>query len=368
MEDSLPMSIAENGVGQGCSPALAGGAGTPTPQTVFPSDGQSHVVTTCDELPRPGISKLGGPRITEAKGVNLRFPDGWTGTASAQQNGAEVTIDIASVQPAPKPVKRCDIVGKAPSSLGLARYLDKDYSIWGLSDGWKNMPRPVNSNDVWFELHDIDTGRRERWPPEYYDWLKANQGVLPIYIGHRLRVDKYTVSPKYMTLEQAQQLDRDTKPPKDLPNVLMYPVYEVLWRWGTYFNNSISFMMAMAWLKSFTHVGLFGVDMAQSDPVTGQNGEYEHQRPSCEYMIGILRGSGIDVYVPGEADLLKCKKLYAFETHGNENEEEKKRIARVKELQAGIQKHRQQQEMSAQRIIALSGALDQMNYDYRRSR
>lgn len=360
------MSIAEsNGVGQGRSL----GAGTPdAAATVFPSDGQSHVVTTADGLPNPCAAAINRSQLTPPKNVNLRFPAGWTGTASAQENETEVMVDIATVQPTPKPAKRCDIVGKAPSSLGMARYSDPNYSIWGLSDGWKNMPRPVNKNDVWFELHDIDTGRKERWPPDYFEWLKQNQQTCPIYLGHKLRVNKYTVNPQHMTLEEAQQLDRETKPRKDLPHCLAYPVYEVLWRFGTYMNNSISFMMALAALKGITHVGLFGVDMAQSDPVTGQNGEYEHQRPSCEYMIGILRGMGVDVFVPGEADLLKCKKLYAFESHGNEDEEEKKRIARKKELEHSIAKHKQQAEASTQRIIALSGALDQMQYDYRRSR
>ena len=354
---------------QGC----VTGAGMPNLQTVPASDGQapieSHVVAACAELQRPDLARLYEtvPTVTLPKDrqINLRVPEGWTATASAQESSESLTVD-ANIFPVPKPVKRVDIVGKAPSSLGLARYLDKGYSIWGLSDGWRNMPRPVNANDTWFELHDLDTGRKKRWPPEYFEWLKQNQQNVPLYLGHKLRVNRYAIAD--MTLEEAQQLDRETKPYKELPHARMYPIYEVLWRYGTYFNNSISYMMALALMQNATHVGLFGVDMAQSDPVTGQNGEYEHQRPSCEYMIGVLRGAGVNVYVPGEADLLKVKRLYAFESHGNEDEEEKKRIARIAELQAGKQKAEQQVMAGQQRVIALSGALDQMNYDYRRSR
>lgn len=352
------MSIAEHGAGQGSSIR----AGTPSAtNTLQPSDG-TYAVQTCDELPRPGVSEY----AAIPKGLNLRLPEGWTATV-AQTVDAQGTLTVdATPEQTPKPVKKIAIVGKAPSSLGLAPYMDPTVSIWGLSDGWKNMPRPANANDVWFELHDVDTGRKKRWPPDYFEWLKQHQDKLPLYLGHKLRVNKYAIAE--MTLNEARQLDRETKLHKDLPHARAYPVYEVLWRFGTYFNNSISFMMAMAALQGVTHVGVYGVDMAQSDPVNGQNGEYEHQRPSCEYMVGTLRGMGIQVHVPGEADLLKCKRLYAFESHGNEDEEEKKRIARLAELNAGVQKHEQQMMACQQRVIALKGALDQMNYDYRRSR
>jgi hypothetical protein len=265
------------------------------------------------------------------------------------------------------------IVGKAPSSLGLAPYLDPEWSIWGLSDLWRHMPRPVTQNDVWFELHNIECGRkgdqviaRGKWPPEYYEWLSQHQQKLPIYVGHKLRVNKYAIAE--MTLDEARELDRETKPCKWLPHAKQYPVYEVLKRFGTYFNNSISYMMALAAMQGATHVSIFGVDMAQSDPVTGQNGEYEHQRPSCEHLCGILKGMGIEVFVPGEADLLKCRKLYAFESHGNEDEEEKKFLARTKELRQTISQAENQIQQLTASIMARKGALDQINYDYRRSR
>lgn len=276
-----------------------------------------------------------------------------------------IRAELAHALEQQKKVYKVCIVGKAPSSLGLAPYLDPSWSIWGLSDLWRHMPRPVNEKDVWFELHSVEAGRK-RWPPEYFAWLQQNQTKVPLYLGHKLRVDKYAI--KDMTLEECQELDRETKPDKHLPQGKMFPVYEVLKRFGTYFNNSISYMMALAAMQGATHVHVYGVDMAQSDPIMGQNGEYEHQRPSCEYMLGVLKGMGIEVYVPGEADLLKVKKLYAFESHGNEDEEEKKYIARTKELKNHIQQTEVQIQQLTQSLIARKGALDQMHYDYRRSR
>lgn len=268
-------------------------------------------------------------------------------------------------EPAEKKTYKVAIVGKAPSSLGLAPYMDQEWSIWGLSDLWRHMPRPVNNRDVWFELHNIEAGRK-RWPPEYFAWLTQFQEKVPIWIGHKLRVDKYSIAE--LSLEEAKQLDAETKPYKHLPHARMFPVYEVLHRFGTYFNNSISYMMALAAMQGATHVSVYGVDMAQSDPVMGRNGEYEHQRPSCEYMLGVLKGMGIEVFVPGEADLLKVKHLYAFESHGNEGEEEKKFKARQTELENGIKQAELQMQQLSANVMAKRGALDQLNYDYRRSR
>lgn len=43
------------------------------------------------------------------------------------------------------------------------------------------------------------------------------------------------------------------------------------------------------------------------------NSEYHHQRPSCEYFLGVAVGLGIKIHVPPEADLLKTRFLYGFQ-------------------------------------------------------
>jgi hypothetical protein len=43
------------------------------------------------------------------------------------------------------------------------------------------------------------------------------------------------------------------------------------------------------------------------------NSEYAHQRPSCEYHIGIAKGRGIKVHIPHQSDLLKARFLYGFQ-------------------------------------------------------
>jgi hypothetical protein len=43
------------------------------------------------------------------------------------------------------------------------------------------------------------------------------------------------------------------------------------------------------------------------------NSEYSHQRPSCEYFIGIAQGRGITVTIPPDCELLKTDFLYGFQ-------------------------------------------------------
>lgn len=184
-------------------------------------------------------------------------------------------------KPAEKPPRKIAIVGKATSSMMLAPYDDESWEIWGLSDCWRYVPRLTRS----FEIHDYETGKH-RWKKEYTDWLAKNQKMVWIHAPH-----------------------------EDLPDANIFPFAKLLEEFHPYFTNSVSWMLALAMLEGCSEIGLFGVDMAQSDPATGRNGEYEHQRPSCEYFIGLAQGMGIKVNIPPQSDLLKAQQLYAYQSH-----------------------------------------------------
>jgi hypothetical protein len=71
-------------------------------------------------------------------------------------------------------------------------------------------------------------------------------------------------------------------------------------------------MIASAIDAGASEIALFGVDMRMQ-------GEFARQRPCCEYMVGLARGMGIDVYVHDRSPMLKSKYLYGYEylDHGN---------------------------------------------------
>jgi hypothetical protein len=49
--------------------------------------------------------------------------------------------------------------------------------------------------------------------------------------------------------------------------------------------------------------------------LASHNSEYGHQKPSCEYLIGLAEGMGIKVEIPDSSELLKCAQLYGFESN-----------------------------------------------------
>jgi hypothetical protein len=78
--------------------------------------------------------------------------------------------------------------------------------------------------------------------------------------------------------------------------------------------------------------------MAQSSPAFG-GGEYQHQRPSCEFMLGIAVGRGIQIYKPPGSDLLIADHLYGF---SDGTPMMLKRLARMQELAKRKDKIREQ--------------------------
>jgi len=175
-------------------------------------------------------------------------------------------------------MKKVAIVGYTPTRV-YAPYDDERWEIWGLNDlyRWKNeVPRWTR----WFNMHQDRPSPGARTPyakclEEYAKW------DCPVYL-----LEKHP----------------------DIPNSVKYPLKEVIDEFGGYFTNSISYMIALAIYEGFDEIGVWGVDMATDT-------EYDHQRPSCEYFLGIAVGRGIKVYVHPAADLLKARTLYGYETH-----------------------------------------------------
>jgi hypothetical protein len=87
------------------------------------------------------------------------------------------------------------------------------------------------------------------------------------------------------------------------------------------------------------------------------NSEYEHQRPSCEYMIGFARGRGIKVILPKTCDLLQTRFMYGYE-----DDQRTAWDARVKEIYDGIIKRKTGAEVERNKcqeaVLQYIGAMD----------
>lgn len=227
-------------------------------------------------------------------------------------------------------VKRVSIAGSAPSSRHLIPWKEEG-EIWGCNTMWNAAERW----DRWFEVHDFDLIQSDY--KQHWDWLTSQPAGKPIYMQ--------AVHP-------------------DIPASVAYPLNEVLEVFGSYFNNTISFMLAIAIMEKADWIGVYGVDMACAG-IAGES-EYAHQRPSCEHMLGWARGAGIKLDVPKQTELLKCRKLYGFGGHDHFedkwNARKKELIVRINNEQEKLTQLEQQTLAQRDKVHTFAGAIDNMNW------
>jgi|TARA_R110002051_G_C8480507_1_gene461577 hypothetical protein len=149
--------------------------------------------------------------------------------------------------------------------------------IWGLP--WDEGRWPFF--DRYFEIHPLDLLRKPE--AQRRDGYEERLKSLPI-----------------LYMQEAYE---------DIPNAIRYPVEKVVDNLGfDYFNSSIAYLMGMALLEGADKIGIWGVDMADLEPVPGDPSyisEFAYQRPNMEYLIGLARGRGVDVYIPERSPLAK---------------------------------------------------------------
>jgi hypothetical protein len=183
--------------------------------------------------------------------------------------------------------KRVAIVGCSDSKKE-APFDDTEWEIWGVN----NLYPMISRADRWFEIHSITHDGKQ--------FLRRGE---PLFRGQK--VDEYLKGlgdwAKKQNCRVYMQQKWDVVPTSEV-----YPVNEIIAKFGDYFTNSISWMIALAISEGFEEIAIYGVDMAVDT-------EYHHQRPSCEYIMGVAAGLGIKVHIPHTADLLKTRFLYGFQ-------------------------------------------------------
>lgn len=227
--------------------------------------------------------------------------------------------------------KKIAVVGKAPSSKGLAPCSDDTFEIWTLSD--LVLDGTVSRFDKHFEMHPVSWYRRPGQSNSYIEWLESVEADKTVYLLEDDSLIKAGVA---------------------------YPRQEVLDHFKTeYFTNTVSYMVALAIMQQPEEIHVYGVDMAQVAN-SELSDEYTGQRPSCEFFLGWAAGAGIDIYVPPEADLLKCRGLYGY--HTDKGGMWKKCQARRQELDQRIAQHNAARDNAHNQSVYLQGAKDAMDW------
>lgn len=227
----------------------------------------------------------------------------------------------------PRTRQNVAIVGFAPGSMTQVRafFDDPNWEIWGINQLYITFPMMAEKATRWFQIH-----RRESYERNvdrdhsHHAWLQ-NQRKFPIY------------------MEEQQP---------DVPMSVAMPWQALIEKFGSYFTNSISWEIALAVHEGFKRIALYGIDMAQDN-------EYTYERPSVEYFLGWARGSGIEVIIPAESDLLKTMWIYPLE---NSNPFRERIEGRMRELRQRINQHAAAEQEAHDARMQLLGAEDNMSY------
>ncbi len=219
--------------------------------------------------------------------------------------------------------RKIAIIGSAPDSCHNAPYDDPSWEIWVLNGAIQDMHRW----DAVFDLHEVDS-----MEPDYRNWLMKQEK--PVYLK------------AYTELK---------------PDAVIFPKDDILESFpGSYYTNTVSWLLAYAITQRPQAVGLWGINMAHDT-------EYGTQRPSVEYFLGVAAGLGIEVQIPVASDLLKSAGLYCYD---DITPIVQKLKVRKEELQAKINHHNalindHASKMTENREAALilKGALEEINYE-----
>jgi len=228
------------------------------------------------------------------------------------------------------------IVGCAGSKTMAPFGNANEWEFWGVNNLHLTLPKAPWTR--WFELHSIT-----------FNGIQYLRRGKPDFRGQL--VQPYLESLNALNIPVYMQ-----RPWNCCPHAVPYPLEAILKEFPRkYFTNTISWMLALAILEGFKEIGIYGVDMAVSSPLRAQN-EYSHQRPSCEYFIGIAEGRGIKVHLPDECDLLKSRFLYAIDEPA-ENAFNKKLVDMQKAMQQRLNEADAKERMSNKQKEQYIGAI-----------
>jgi hypothetical protein len=239
------------------------------------------------------------------------------------------------------------IVGFAPTTLYLMNDCDESWECWGMNELYQlgipevaaKVGKTLDNNKFtrWIEIH---SRAKDKEGKAYCDDVNIET---PQGKNHIANLNAMPF-PVYMRGEDIEKFN-------DVKSAVAFPYKEIVKFFGRkYFTNTVSWMLGLALIEAFRDCGIdttkpcheamkgnqdklknfkwkkiaiYGVDMAvgwykRSNGDDALQNEYASQRPSCEWVIGIVEGlrmAGVDIemIIPSKSSLLKKFSMYGFE-------------------------------------------------------
>lgn len=185
-----------------------------------------------------------------------------------------------------------------------APFGDDSWWVWGMNDLYAHVPRV----DVTFEIHHL-LNMANRRNPQHEAVMAAG--------GKRGAAFEPGKPPTPIFLQESRP---------EWPTTITFPKERIFEAFGdspggTYFTNSVGWMIALAILELTEVKKVNGMDLRVSKPgaelsICGismaADSEYVAQRPNVEYWVGRAIGYGIKTFVPDDAHILKAATTYGY--------------------------------------------------------
>ena len=209
--------------------------------------------------------------------------------------------------PIPQPLKRCAIIGTAPS-WQQCPFGDKSLEIWTLNDGYLlGIPR----SDRHYEIHPF---HQMNFRPRGQRVVSQAEVPVGAYVRPSDHLDYLRSRSQPVYLAEARP---------DFPTSLTFPKQAILdafasfWPWrltrrgqlvaGEDYEVSTPVWMLMhAIVEGYQEIHIYGIHLATE-------WEYMQQRPNFEFVMGVAAGRGIKVVLPDASPLCKGGFQYAYE-------------------------------------------------------
>lgn len=194
-----------------------------------------------------------------------------------------------------EPRRKVAIVGFSDLSRDLAPFADESFEIWSLGSQMRRVPRLTRG----FELHSdafLQTVHGEKWP-EFREFLRGLK--VPLYRQEGMPYES-------VSMRAAADYPTAVRYPLERATRACFGIEDPFGERKPLWTNSIQYMLALAAIEGFTDVHLYGVDMAHRL-------EYVLQRHGVTFVLGLMMGRGINVYLPPLCGLMHADHVYGYQ-------------------------------------------------------
>ncbi len=161
---------------------------------------------------------------------------------------------------------------------------DPTWDIWGCNSLWKRCLDKQNRfrADAWFELHPLSV----QTPQELEDMHNC---PVPLYV-----------------------LDIEPRPKGLTDHWRCFPIDLIRDQFGhrDYFTCTMCFQIALAIQLGYRTLGIFGMELWQ-----GSSRERLIELPAMLYWMGLAKGAGMEIVLPGYSKLASFPLLYGYHYH-----------------------------------------------------